>query len=59
MYWNPFDLAHSGQIDGLGGWAIILGFILGQSLVGCGVYFLNRLLRHLLAKDNTRWWGKT
>jgi hypothetical protein len=41
MYWNPFDLVHSGQINASGGWAAILGLILGRLLVGCGAFFFS------------------
>jgi hypothetical protein len=50
MYWNPFDLAHSGQIDAWGGRATILGFTLGQLLVGCGIFLFEALVAALTCK---------
>jgi hypothetical protein len=50
MYWNPFDLAHSGQIETRGGWVAILGFTLGQSLVGCGIFLFEALVAALACK---------
>ena len=43
MYWNPFDSAHSGQINASDGRATILRFTSGRSLVGCGFFFLRLL----------------
>jgi hypothetical protein len=50
MYFDPFDSAHSGQIDAWDGWAPILGIILGWLLVGCGVYFFKQLAPALASK---------
>jgi hypothetical protein len=47
MYWNPFDLAHSGRIDARGGQAAILGFTVGQLLVGCGIILFEALVAAL------------
>jgi hypothetical protein len=40
MYWNPFDSAHSGQINSSSGRAAILGFILAGRLWVVGFFFL-------------------
>jgi hypothetical protein len=52
MYWNPFDSAHSGRINASDGWATILRFTSGRSLVGCWIFFFNGCWWHSCERDN-------
>jgi hypothetical protein len=52
MYWNPFDLAHSGRINSSSGRAAILGFILAGRLWVVGFIFFKGCWRHSCARGN-------
>ena len=49
MYWNLFDLAHSGRINSSSGRSNSRIYF-GRSLVGCGIFFFLRLLAALVCK---------